>query len=124
MYEAYGMSECSTFISGSARPRPAPPGTLGYPQPGRRVAILDADGPVPLGADGTLAVHRRDPGLMLGYLGAPDGDARREFQGEWFLTGDQGSMARGWRDHLPWPRRRHDERRRLPGLADRGRGRR
>ena len=37
VFEAYGMSECSTFISGSPA-RPAPPGSSGYPQPGRRVA--------------------------------------------------------------------------------------
>ena len=39
VHEAFGMSECSTFISGSPT-RPAPAGTLGYPQTGRRVAVL------------------------------------------------------------------------------------
>ncbi|WP_397542891.1 AMP-binding protein [Roseovarius salis] len=91
IFEAYGMSECSTFIS-AAPGRPAPEGTLGYPQPGRRVAIVDGDGPVPLGSEGTIAVHRSDPGLMLGYLGAPEATARK-FSGEWFLTGDQGLMT-------------------------------
>jgi hypothetical protein len=43
VHEAFGMSECSTFVSGSPA-RPAPPGTLGYPQPGRRVAVVDGDG--------------------------------------------------------------------------------
>ncbi len=88
--EAYGMSECSTFISSS----PAHPGdghALGRPQTGRRIAILGADGPVPLGAEGTIAVHRTDPGLMLEYLGAPDETAAK-FQGDWFVTGDQGMM--------------------------------
>ena len=44
--------------------RPAPPGTTGFPQPGRRVAILPDDGgaePVARGEDGLLAVSRRDP---------------------------------------------------------------
>jgi acyl-coenzyme A synthetase/AMP-(fatty) acid ligase len=90
IYEAYGMSECSTFISGSPA-HPAPPGTLGYPQKGRHVAIMDANGPVPLGEAGILAIHRSDPGLMLGYLDAPDETAARMHQ-EWFLTGDQGVM--------------------------------
>ncbi len=91
IYEAYGMSECSTFVSGSPT-RPAPPGTLGYPQPGRRVAVLGADGPVPHGAPGTLAVSSRDPGLMLGYWNAAsETDAR--MRGDWFLTGDTVSMA-------------------------------
>ncbi len=82
IHEAYGMSECSTFISGSPA-NPAPPGTLGTPQPGRRVSIL---------ADGTIAVHRTDPGLMLGYLDQPDETAAR-YDGDWFLTGDLGLQA-------------------------------
>ncbi|WP_187430610.1 Benzoate--CoA ligase [Roseobacter fucihabitans] len=91
LFEAYGMSECSTFIS-SAPAHPAASETLGRPQPGRRVALLDENGPVPLGREGTIAIDRRDPGLMLGYLDAPDATAAR-FQGEWFMTGDQGVMS-------------------------------
>lgn len=90
VYEAYGMSECSTFISASPA-HPTNATVLGRPQKGRRIAILGADGPVPLGEEGTIAVHRSDPGLMLGYLDAPEETAQK-FQGEWFLTGDQGSM--------------------------------
>lgn len=91
IYEAYGMSECSTFISASPL-SPARGAALGSPQIGRRVAIVDAHGPVDQGAEGTIAVHRDDPGLMLEYLGAPKETAAR-MQGEWFLTGDQGAMA-------------------------------
>ncbi|XDA96687.1 class I adenylate-forming enzyme family protein [Sulfitobacter sp. LCG007] len=91
VFEAYGMSEISTFIS-SSPDRPAPEGSLGRPQPGRRVAILGPDGPVARGEEGSIAVHRDDPGLMLGYLGAPD-ETRARFQGDWFVTGDQGVMA-------------------------------
>ncbi|MEQ6247981.1 class I adenylate-forming enzyme family protein [Sulfitobacter sp. HNIBRBA3233] len=90
IYEAYGMSECSTFIS-ACPDRPADPATLGRPQTGRRIAILGPDGPVPRGAEGTIAVHRSDPGLMLEYLGAPEETAQK-FRGDWFLTGDQGAM--------------------------------
>ncbi|WP_170330654.1 class I adenylate-forming enzyme family protein [Ruegeria arenilitoris] len=90
LYEAYGMSECSTFISASPT-HPARGDSLGQPQPGRRVAIMGPDGPVQLGEEGTIAVHQSDPGLMLTYLNAPD-EARARMQGEWFLTGDQGSM--------------------------------
>ncbi|MFZ5961696.1 class I adenylate-forming enzyme family protein [Thalassococcus sp. BH17M4-6] len=91
IFEAYGMSECSTFIS-AAPDRPAPPGTLGRPQEGRRVAIVDADGtPVPCDEPGTIAVHRDDPGLMRGYIGA-EGDTAERFRGDWFVTGDQGRM--------------------------------
>ncbi|MDF0599550.1 class I adenylate-forming enzyme family protein [Psychromarinibacter sp. C21-152] len=91
VHEAFGMSECSTFVSG-APAHPAPPGTLGYPQPGRRVAVLGEDGPVPIGTPGTLAVSNRDPGLMLGYWGAED-ETRARQSGEWFLTGDTVRMA-------------------------------
>ncbi|WP_137700507.1 class I adenylate-forming enzyme family protein [Marimonas lutisalis] len=92
LYEAFGMSECSTFISASPD-TPARPGTLGRPQKGRRVAIVDDAGqPVEMGADGTIAVSSRDPGLMLGYLGAED-ETRARFRGEWFLTGDHGAMG-------------------------------
>lgn len=95
LHEALGMSECSTFISGSPE-RPAPTGTLGYPQPGRRIAVLDAAGrELPPGRRGRLAVHRSDPGLMLGYLPAGDGDAPKgtppvlPLTGAWFVTGDR-----------------------------------
>ncbi|MCA0872890.1 acyl--CoA ligase [Seohaeicola saemankumensis] len=92
LHEAYGMSECSTFISSSPS-KPARSEALGQPQPGRRVAILGPDGaPVVQGDEGTIAVHRDDPGLMLGYLNAPDEFAAR-MQGDWFLTGDQGAMT-------------------------------
>ena len=91
VYEAYGMSECSTFVSASPS-APAPVTTLGRPQPGRHVALIGAEGPVPMGEPGVIAVHRSDPGLMLGYLGQPEETAAR-FQGEWFLTGDVGRMA-------------------------------
>ncbi|PKQ11082.1 MAG: benzoate--CoA ligase [Alphaproteobacteria bacterium HGW-Alphaproteobacteria-1] len=91
VHEAYGLSECSTFISGSPA-QPAPPGTLGRPQAGRRVAILGEGGPVAHGEPGTIAVHRSDPGLMLGYMGAPAATAAK-FNGDWFLTGDLGAMA-------------------------------
>ncbi|MEM6305939.1 MAG: class I adenylate-forming enzyme family protein [Pseudomonadota bacterium] len=88
VHEAFGMSECSTFISG-APGRPAAPGALGAAQAGRRVAIIGPQGPLPAGAPGVIAVHREDPGLMLGYFGAPEATAAR-YQGDWFLTGDQG----------------------------------
>ncbi|MFV0358883.1 AMP-binding protein [Tropicimonas sp.] len=92
VHEALGMSEVSTYLSGSPG-RPAPEGTSGYPQRGRRLAVLDGDGaPVARGTPGTLAVHRSDPGLMLEYLDAP-GDTAARYRGEWFVTGDTVVMA-------------------------------
>ncbi|MDE3079243.1 MAG: acyl--CoA ligase [Paracoccaceae bacterium] len=92
VHEALGMSECSTFVSASPH-RPAPPGATGYPQPGRRLAVLeDAGAPVPRGLPGMLAISNRDPGLFLGYL-APEAETKDRFHGEWFLTGDIVRMA-------------------------------
>ncbi|WP_300513139.1 class I adenylate-forming enzyme family protein [Aliiroseovarius sp.] len=91
IHEAYGMSECSTFVSGGPD-HPAPAGTLGYPQVGRRVAVIGEDAPVGFDQPGTLAISSRDPGLMLGYHGAAEETAAK-FNGEWFLTGDTVSMA-------------------------------
>ncbi|TVS05196.1 MAG: benzoate--CoA ligase [Rhodobacteraceae bacterium] len=91
IYEALGMSECSTFVSSSPG-RPAAPGVAGYPQAGRLLAVLGEDGqPVARGEAGVLAVHQDDPGLMLGYLG-PDGP-KLPLRGAWFETGDCVIMA-------------------------------
>jgi acyl-coenzyme A synthetase/AMP-(fatty) acid ligase len=88
IHEALGMSECSTFVSGSPA-RPAPEGTLGHPQPGRRLAVLSESGAeLGDGAIGTLAVHRSDPGLMLGYWGE-GGALDLPLTGDWFETGDR-----------------------------------
>jgi acyl-coenzyme A synthetase/AMP-(fatty) acid ligase len=88
LHEALGMSECSTFLSG-APARPAPEGTLGFAQEGRRLAVLDEAGaPLPDGEIGTLAVHRSDPGLMLGYW-RMGGALDLPLRGDWFETGDR-----------------------------------
>jgi acyl-coenzyme A synthetase/AMP-(fatty) acid ligase len=90
LHEALGMSECSTFLSG-APARPAPEGTLGFAQAGRRLAVLDEDGAeLPDDAIGTLAVHRGDPGLMLGYW-TTGGTPELPLTGDWFETGDRVS---------------------------------
>ena len=87
LHEALGMSEISTYLSGSPA-RPAPEGTTGYAQPGRHIAILrDDETPVPPGEPGELAVSTADPGLMRHYLGHPAP------QGPWFRTGDAAIMA-------------------------------
>jgi acyl-coenzyme A synthetase/AMP-(fatty) acid ligase len=93
LYEALGMSEISTYISTSPS-LPRRPGTVGKPQPGRRVAILGLEGgaePLGYGEDGLLAVHRSDPGLMLGYWNRPDEEAD-VIRGDWFIGGDIAAM--------------------------------
>ena len=95
MYESLGMTEVSTYIS--CGPTIAVrAGSPGRPQPGRRVAILPADEtagnePLPASEVGLLAVHRSDPGLMLGYWRRPDEEAA-VFRGEWFTGGDLAAI--------------------------------
>lgn len=93
LYEALGMSELSTYVS-SGPNVPTRPGSPGKPQACRRVAILpveadgpDAQAPRPAGESGIIAVHRSDPGLMLGYWGLPE-ETAAVMRGEWFVTGD------------------------------------
>lgn len=90
LYEALGMSECSTYISNPPG-TPAVPGSPGRVQDGRRVAVLPVDSgstePLPPGASGMLAVHQSDPGLMLRYWKRPKANAESR-RGEWFIGGD------------------------------------
>ncbi|QKE83974.1 AMP-binding protein [Arthrobacter sp. NEB 688] len=89
LFEALGMSEVSTFVS-SGPSTPVRPGSPGRAQPGRRIAVLPVEGgevPLPVGEAGLLAVHRSDPGLMLGYWDRPEEDESVR-RGDWFVSGD------------------------------------
>jgi len=92
IHQAFGQSEISTFLSGSPD-RPAPEGSLGFAQPGRRLALVEDGRQVDEGP-GEIAVAADDPGLMLGYLDDPGaGRARLTPDGAWFLTGDRGLLT-------------------------------
>jgi acyl-coenzyme A synthetase/AMP-(fatty) acid ligase len=107
IYEALGMSEISTYISSSPEVPPKP-GSPGKPQPGRAVAILPVEGGVERlkpGETGLLAVHRSDPGLMLGYWSRPD-EEQNAFRGDWFLGGDLATMDE---DGYIWFEGRNDD---------------
>ena len=94
IYEAFGMSECSTLLS-SAPHCPSADHALGWPQRGRRISLREVHDPtqeVNLGEEGIIAVHQDDPGLMLGYLNAADETADRFVDG-WFLTGDHARIG-------------------------------
>ena len=101
LYEAFGMSEMSTFVSTAPSMR-RKSGAIGRVQPGRSVAILPLDGgttPLPPGEEGLIAVHRSDPGLMLGYWQRPEEDAA-VLRGDWFIGGDLGVLdAEGYLAH-------------------------
>lgn len=93
LHEALGMSECSTYIS-TAPGMEIRPGSPGKAQPGRCIAVLPLDAghdPLPAGETGLLAVHRSDPGLMLGYWRRPEEEAE-VYRGEWFIGGDLASF--------------------------------
>jgi len=47
--------------------------------------------PLPPGSEGLLAVHRSDPGLMLGYWQRPEEEAL-VYRSEWFVGGDIAAM--------------------------------
>lgn len=102
LYEALGMTEISTYVS-TAPGMPRKPGSAGKAQKGRRVAILPVEGgtdPLPAGEEGLLAVHRSDPGLMLGYWKRPEEEADA-FRGDWFIGGDLAVMdEEGYITHL------------------------
>ena len=83
--EAFGMTECSTFLSAT----PSAPEHLAV-QPGRRIAIFDGDDLAPIGQVGTIAVDGRDPGLMLGYI--EDSAIALPLKNSWYHTADQGLM--------------------------------
>ncbi|MEM8979142.1 MAG: class I adenylate-forming enzyme family protein [Pseudomonadota bacterium] len=79
--EAYGMTECSTFLSD----RPGSGSNPGlFVQRGRVARVHGANA----SQIGEIAVHRNDPGLMLGYW-RDDARTKERFDGDWFLTGDQ-----------------------------------
>ncbi len=91
LYEALGMSEISTYISSSPTV-PTIPGSPGKPQKDRCVSILPVSGldtPLKPGETGLIAVHRSDPGMMLGYWNREE-DNQVVFRGDWFVGGDLG----------------------------------
>ncbi len=95
LYEALGMSEISTFVSTGPNV-PVQQGSPGRAQPGRRIAVLapdrlDAPRPLGPGEVGRLAVHREDPGLMIGYWQRPE-ESAEVMRGEWFVTSDLAEL--------------------------------
>jgi len=91
VHEALGMSECSTYISGSPS-RPASVGTAGYPQSGRHISVRTGGLAVDYDTPGELCLHTSEPGLMLGYWKTGTGPA--PVGTAWFGTGDYVTMAR------------------------------
>jgi len=96
--EMFGQTEMNYIVGNSHERWPARPGSMGRPYPGHRVALIDENGePVPAGATGEVALHRRDihghadPVFFLEYWRKPDA-TRRKFSGDWCRTGDLASV--------------------------------
>ncbi len=93
LYEAFGMSEISTYISSSPLTG-IKPGSPGKGQEGRSIAIIAPTGDaVPLRPHetGLIGVHKSDPGLMLRYWDQ-EKSSETSFRGDWFCGGDLGQL--------------------------------
>lgn len=94
IYEALGQSEISTYASTSEGIK-IPKSAKGRIQKNRKIEILKNDDNqsnatlLPPNQEGLIAIHKSDPGLMLGYWNRED-EMKNSFIGDWFITGDRG----------------------------------
>jgi oxalate---CoA ligase len=88
--EAYGMTEAAHQMSSNPLPPGRRrPGQVGLPA-GPEIAILSPDGTaLPAGSVGEVAV--RGENVFSGYERNPEANAA-SFSGNWFRTGDEGSL--------------------------------
>jgi acetyl-CoA synthetase len=94
LHDRYGQAELGIALVGDGT---CPPGTLGRPLPGWRVAVLrdDRDDPASAGAVGRLAVSRLSPLMWFtGYADDPPRTAAAMTpDGSWYLTGDTAVLG-------------------------------
>ena len=90
--DGYGQTE-TILLVGNFPGYPVKPGSMGLPNPGHRVEVIDEEGAVVTdGEIGDVAIHGDPPSLFRGYWKDEAASARCK-RGEWYVTGD-----RGWRD--------------------------
>ena len=89
IHQGYGQSECMTLLARADEGKPCKPNSLGRPQPGIELAILDGeDRPVAAGEPGELCVRPTEPNvLMNGYFRNPEATLAA-FRNLWYHTGD------------------------------------
>jgi acetyl-CoA synthetase len=88
--DIFGQTEANHLAAGCAARFATPPGAIGRPIRGRRIAILARDGTeLPPGSSGEIALAADDPIVMLGYWGRPDLTAQKIIGG-WVRLGDRG----------------------------------
>jgi acetyl-CoA synthetase len=95
----YGQTELGMVVINGWHPdirRDIKLGSMGYPMPGHRVAVLleDRDEPAPHGTLGRVAVDTTAPLFAFpGYHDAPIRTAERfSADGQWYITGDTALM--------------------------------
>lgn len=98
--EAYGQTEALMMVLNYPS-EPLRYGSMGRPQPGLDIAIVDDAGhPVPDGEEGHVALKAPSPQLMLRYWKDPERTAACYVDGPdgtWYLSGDRGTHdAEGW----------------------------
>ena len=87
--ERYGMSEAGMIASNPLEGARVA-GTVGFALPGIDIRITDDDGEeLPAGSAGNVEV--KGPNLFSGYWRMPE-KTEQEFRGDWFQTGDIGSL--------------------------------
>ncbi len=89
----WGMTETSPAGTNLLPDCPAAPGLIGVPLPGVDIEVVAVDDPTRVllpGETGELRI--RGPNVMAGYWGR-EAETRAAFVGDWFLTGDIGTMA-------------------------------
>jgi acetyl-CoA synthetase len=88
LYDAYGASEFQVIVANGPGLR-VKPGSMGRPNPGMTIRVLDEClNEVPAGTIGSLVVRADDPGLFLEYRKQPE-KWREAYRGGWYDTGDQ-----------------------------------
>jgi len=89
IHQGYGQSECMTLFMRRDDGRPSKPDSLGRPQPGIEVDLLDDDDrPVATGDPGELCVRPSEPHVIMnGYYRAPE-ETLGAFRNLWYHTGD------------------------------------
>src|SRR5438132_9588211 len=89
--EFYGQTECNLMVGNGRDLPPVRPGWTGTAIPGHEVAVVDEEGrELPAGAEGSIAFHRPDPVMFLGYWKNEKATAEK-FRGDWLISGDLGA---------------------------------
>jgi acyl-coenzyme A synthetase/AMP-(fatty) acid ligase len=91
IYDGYGQTENSLLVANTLD-RIVKPGSMGWPTPGHRVAVIDEDGrEVAAGVEGDIALHGRPPTLFARYWNARE-ETAAVFRNGWYLTGDRATV--------------------------------